>query len=174
MARLSDAQKRYIVKALACGGGQSEIGRRCKEIWGIEIERSQVHYYHPEYSDGLAERWKSLYRETREEYIREVDSIPCRHQGYRLRQIQRLIEQAFDSKDYPEAARMLELAAKESGGLFTNVRRGRFVDKEDADREVTPASFPGIFVVGPPEINDMIRPPHATPFQLGRGRSEES
>ncbi len=164
MATLTDAQKRFIVKSLASGKGPTETACRVQEVWGIEISRSQVHYYNPEYSADLAPEWRNLYRETHEQYIREVDSVPIAHEGFRLRQLQELYEKAVDTTDYQLAAKLLEQAAKERGSMFKSVRH--FEAAETADAASSP--WPGIFVLGPPEINEMLQAGEPTPVQAFR------
>lgn len=124
MARLNDAQKRYIVQALACYDTPAQVAEAVKEEFGLDVHRAQVAQYDPTKVSGqdLAKKWRDLFEETRKRFRAEVAEIPIADQAYRMRQLHRMVQQAMNRKNLVLAAALLEQAAKESGGMFTNKR----------------------------------------------------
>lgn len=124
MATLNDAVKRFIVQALACYDTPTQVAEAVKEEFGIDVPRSQVGAYDPTKVGGkdLSKKWSDIFHETRERFRREVAEIPIADQAYRLRQLGRLFDRTAKSGNTALAAQLLEQAAKESGGSFTNRR----------------------------------------------------
>lgn len=124
MAKLDDRQKAFIVQALACFDTPSQVAAALKDEFGITVERMQVAQYNPERRAymGMSEKLRALFYETRKKFLENVATIPISQQSYRLRSLQRLHEIAVDRKNAPLAAALLEQAAKEVGGAFTNRR----------------------------------------------------
>ncbi|WP_454691142.1 DUF2280 domain-containing protein [Achromobacter aloeverae] len=124
MARLTDAQQRFIVQALACYDSPTEVSEAVKEEFGIEVERSHVAAYDPTKvaGRGLAKKWRDLFFATRERFRKEVAEIPIADQAYRLRNLGRLYTRAARTGNAALAAQLLEQAAREVGGAFTNRR----------------------------------------------------
>lgn len=124
MAKLNEAVQRFIVQALACYDTPTQAADAVKEEFGIEITRQQAASYDPTKVMGrtLAKKWRDLFHETRERFRKEVAEIPIADQAYRLRQLQRMTQEAMRRKNIVLAASLLEQAAKEQGGMFTNKR----------------------------------------------------
>ncbi|MBV7482513.1 DUF2280 domain-containing protein [Bordetella sp. BOR01] len=124
MARLNDAQKRYIVQALACYDTPAQVAEAVKEEFGLDVHRAQVAQYDPTKVSGqdLAKKWRDLFDDTRKRFRAEVAEIPIADQAYRMRQLHRMVQEAMRRKNIVLAAALLEQAAKESGGMFTNKR----------------------------------------------------
>lgn len=124
MAKLSEAEKRFIVQALACYDTPTQVVEAVKEEFGTVIERSHVAQYDPSKASGrdVAKKWRDLFEDTRARFRKEISEIPIADQAYRLRQLQRLAQEAMKRKNIVLAASLLEQAAKESGGMFTNKR----------------------------------------------------
>lgn len=124
MARLDDRIKARIVQALACYDPPAQVVATVKDECGVVVTRQQVQCYDPEKVAGrsLAKRWSDLFFATREAFLRDAASIPVAQQSYRLRRLQRLYEQASERGNASLAAVLLEQAAKEVGGMFTNRR----------------------------------------------------
>lgn len=125
MAKLSEAEKRFIVQALACYDTPTQVVEAVKEEFGTIIERSHVAQYDPSKASGrnVAKKWRDLFDDTRKRFRAEVAEIPIADQAYRLRQLQRMSQEAMKRKNIVLAASLLEQAAKEAGGMFTNYRR---------------------------------------------------
>lgn len=124
MAKLTEAVQRFIVQALACYDTPTQVAEAVKEEFGIEITRQQAASYDPTKALGrtLSRKWRDLFHETRERFRKEVAEIPIADQAFRLRQLHRMVQDAMKRKNMVLAAALLEQAAKETGGMFTNKR----------------------------------------------------
>ncbi|OZI79901.1 DUF2280 domain-containing protein [Bordetella genomosp. 2] len=122
MARLNDAQKRYIVQALACYDTPAQVAEAVKEEFGLDVHRAQVAQYDPTKVSGqdLAKKWRDLFDDTRKRFRDEVAEIPIADQAYRLRTLQRAMAKAERQGNVAMVSQLLEQAAKEVGGAFTN------------------------------------------------------
>lgn len=124
MAKLSEAEKRFIVQALACYDTPTQVVEAVKEEFGTALDRGHVGCYDPTKVAGkqLAKKWRDLFEETRKRFRKEVAEIPIADQAYRLRQLQRMLQDAMSRKNVVLASQLLEQAAKEAGGAFSNRR----------------------------------------------------
>ncbi len=124
MAKLNEAAQRFIVQALACYDTPSQVADAVKEEFGIEITRQQAASYDPTKAMGktLARKWRDLFHDTRSRFRKEVAEIPIADQAFRLRQLHRMANEAIKRKNIVLAASLMEQAAKEMGGMFTNKR----------------------------------------------------
>ena len=124
MAALDVKVKRYIVQALACFDTPSQVAVAVKDEFGFTITRQQVATYDPTKVNGrgLSKELKALFEDTREKFKAEVESIPVAQQSYRLRVLNRMVQAAEASNNRPLVAQLLEQAAKEVGGAYTNRR----------------------------------------------------
>ncbi|MCC9162854.1 DUF2280 domain-containing protein [Alcaligenes sp. MMA] len=124
MATLSEAAKRFIVQALACYDTPTQVAEAVKEEFGIDVPRNQVGQYDPTKVSGkdLAKKWCDLFWDTRKKFRDEVSEIPIADQAFRLRQLHRMLNDAMKRKNVVLASQLLEQAAKETGGMFTNKR----------------------------------------------------
>lgn len=139
MASLTEAQKGFIVQALACYDTPTQVAEAVKEEFGIEIGRQQVGAYDPTKVSGkdLARKWRDLFHETRKRFREEIAEIPIADQAYRLRQIGRLYDRVSRQGNAVAAAQLLEQAAKETGGAFTNKREHTGAAGGPIDQKVT-------------------------------------
>lgn len=122
MAALKPEVKSFIVQALACFDTPSQVVASVKEEFGLEISRQQAESHDPTKSGGktLADKWRVLFEETRERFKSETGDIPIANKAFRLRALNRMVIEAERRKNYPLAAQLIEQAAKESGGQYTN------------------------------------------------------
>lgn len=118
MASLNSKHKELIIKRLACFTRSVEVQTELKESFGIDVSLDQVGYYNPETANGskLAEKWKQLYRHTREEYMTVITKHPIANKGFRLGELQKNYERA--SKNIVLQNQILEQAAKEVGRAY--------------------------------------------------------
>lgn len=119
---LTDRDRIEIVTRLAMYDTISEIHRDLMAR-GVEVTHQAISRYKPCYGDRLAQRWVKLFEETRERFHAEMMEEPIAQRAYRLRQLHKLYLQAEKRGAIPLAAQILEQAAKETGGLFTNVTK---------------------------------------------------
>ncbi len=124
MAKLNDAARRFIVQALACYDTPTEVSVALKEEFGIDVPRTQVAQYDPTKVAGVktAKKWVDLFETTRKRFRDEVAEIPIADQAFRLRALGKIYDRHMTRGNVVAAAAVLEQAAKEFGGMFTNKR----------------------------------------------------
>ena len=126
MARMTEAHRRFVVMRLACFHTPTEIVKEVKELFDLELSRQQVHYYDPTVpSSRCPKKWQALFEETREAYRNVEADVGIAYERYRLEELQRLYERAKsmgNQGNLPLALDILEQAAKEKGGQYTNHR----------------------------------------------------
>jgi hypothetical protein len=71
----------------------------------------------------LAKEHVELFHALRARFLSRLDGLAISHKAYRLSQLEQMMRQAKTSRNFPLAALLLEQAAKEMGGLYTNRRR---------------------------------------------------
>lgn len=123
MATLKKNHKSFIVIRLACYDSPSDIQEAFQENFNFKVSASQISYYNPSSVQGnaqLAQKWKDLFNETRKRFKKEVQDIPIANQAFRLKKLQRNMEQLERMKNYKGANETIEQAAKEVGGAYTN------------------------------------------------------
>lgn len=125
MAKLTEAHKTFIVQALACWDSPQDVADALKAEFILDVHRSQVAQYDPTKAAGqkLAKKWRDLFEVTRERFRQEVAEIPIADQAYRLRQLGKIYDRHISRGNVVGAAAVLEQAAKEAGGLFTNKQK---------------------------------------------------
>jgi hypothetical protein len=125
VAALDQEQKTFVVQQLAMFRTPSQVCELVKEQFEVEISRQLVHSYHPERRKDLAERWRILFAETRRQFLETVSAIPIANQAYRVQQLQDSLDRQLRQPRTNEAMvqNILEQAAKEVGGMFTNQRQ---------------------------------------------------
>ena len=131
----------FIVQRLALFDGPAQVVKAVKEEFGLDVTRQGVHFYDPTTPAGpaLNEGLKALFFETRAKAKRDLDFIPSFHKAIRLRRLDNMIMIAMDRGNVPLAAQLLEQAAKESSGAYTNKHQLEHTGK---DRKDLPAAAP--------------------------------
>ncbi|EPQ4029111.1 DUF2280 domain-containing protein [Acinetobacter baumannii] len=119
MAALKEPVKIFIVQALACRDTPQEVVEQVKQEFGVDISRSQCECYDPTKYSGrnLSKKFVELFESTREKFDEGLIDIPIANKYYRLKQYQRQLERTRNVKT---ALKILEQAAKDIGGQFTN------------------------------------------------------
>jgi len=121
---ISEAAKTFIVQSLACFDTPSVVAAALQAEYGVTISRQAIEGYDPTKAAGarVANRWKEVFDATREAYLVDLAKIGISHKAVRLRVLQRMVDKAEDKGNSALVAQMLEQAAKEMGGAFTNRR----------------------------------------------------
>ena len=119
MAALKEPVKIFIVQALACRDTPQEVVEQVKQEFGVDISRSQCECYDPTKYSGrnLSQKYVELFEKTRDEFDKGLIDIPIANKYYRLKQYQKQLERTRNVKT---ALKILEQAAKDIGGQFTN------------------------------------------------------
>lgn len=138
MAVLQNEVKAFIVQALACFDTPSQVAELVQKEFGLTITRQQVESHDPTKTSGkcLAKRWVTLFEDTRKRFRDDTADIPIANRAFRLRALGRMAERAENMKNIALAAQLLEQAAKETGGTYTNKQQ---VDLSSTDGTMTPA-----------------------------------
>lgn len=122
MARLNKRVKLYIVRSLATYETPSETARGVQEEFGIEVTKQQCEAYDPTKKTGqdLSEEFKTEFYRVRKEMNDNLSSIPIANIAYRLMRLQKFIDLAQFKENPVIVPSLMEQAAKEVGGLYTN------------------------------------------------------
>lgn len=147
MARLNKRVKLYIVRSLATYETPSETAKGVQEEFGINVTKQQCEAYDPTKKTGqdLSEEFKTEFYKVRKEMNDNLSAIPIANIAYRLKRLQRFIDHE-QFKDNPVLVpSLMEQAAKEVGGLYTN------------RKEITGAGG------GPVKTENTEKPPEARP-----------
>lgn len=124
MPRLDDKVKQFIVVQLACFDTPTQVCEAVKEEFGLVISRGAVQFYNPERVAGkeLSEKYRELFKVTRKRFKDGEMDIPIAHQQYRLRVMQKLAHKAIEKGNGALVLQIIEQAAKDHGGAYTNKR----------------------------------------------------
>jgi hypothetical protein len=122
MASLKHEHKIFIVKGFAAFQSPSELANAVNEEFRLNVTRQQVWKYHPD-NPQTAPKWKEMYTAFRDAFIKGTTEIAISHKSFRLSELEDMRRKAKKMRNFPLAAQLLEQAAKEMGGLFTNRRR---------------------------------------------------
>lgn len=141
MAVLQREVKAFIVQALACFDTPSQVAEAVQKEFGLTITRQQVESHDPTKTSGkcLAKRWVTLFHDTRKRFRDDTADIPIANRAFRLRALGRMAERAESVKNLALAAQLMEQAAKETGGAYTNRQQ---VDLSSADGSMSPKAAP--------------------------------
>lgn len=122
MAALKAEVKAFIVQQLACFDTPTQVVEAVKKEYGVITTRQQVEGHDPTKAAGkkLSPHWVAMFNEAREKFRTEMDDIAIANKSYRLRALNRMATLAEERKNFALAAQLLEQAAKESGGAYTN------------------------------------------------------
>lgn len=123
MAVLKEEVKMFITQSLACLDTPSQVVEAVKEEFGLDLARSHVQFFDPTKKQGGAElgkKYRAVFEETRKAFLEDITKIPIANKSFRLRALQRSYEFFTQRKNYIAANQVLEQAAKEDGGLYTN------------------------------------------------------
>jgi hypothetical protein len=139
VATLTEEQKEFIVTRLAMYDSPATILDTFKEHWpGIDApSRQQIWQYDPERvgSKRISRKLHATFEATRENFLKDVGSIAIAQASFRLRRLQQIHDTHFKNKNYVAAAAVLEQAAKEAGGAFTNQLKVKGNIKHDHEHE---------------------------------------
>jgi hypothetical protein len=121
---LNDQIRTFIVQQLAMFDTPQVVADAVKKEFGVDVTRQSIEGYDPTKKAGakVSAKWHALFDETRKVFLEDTSKIAISHRAVRIRALQRMAEQAETMRNYALAAQLLEQAAKEMGGLYTNRR----------------------------------------------------
>ena len=119
MAALKEPVKIFIVQALACRDTPQEVADLVLQEFGVTIDRKQCQSYDPTKVAGknLSPKFKKLFEETRKKFDDGLVDIPIASKHFRMKQYDKLLQK---TKNTVMVLRIMEQAAKDSGGQYTN------------------------------------------------------
>lgn len=122
---LTDEARTFVVQSLACHDAPSAVAAAVKRDFAVEITRQAIEAYDPTKVAGrnLAERWATLFHETRAAFLEDTVAIGIANRATRLRRLERLADKAEAQGNVALAAQLLAQAAKEVGDVYTNRQR---------------------------------------------------
>jgi hypothetical protein len=120
LAKLTEPIQHFIVEQLAFYKSPSQVAELVKEEFEVEVTRQLVRTYNPTQNPVAAKRWAAIFEATRKRFLETIADIPIANQAYRLNEIQSLYLGAGRNAGLKKE--LLEHAAKEVGGMFTNRR----------------------------------------------------
>lgn len=122
MASLKPEVKAFIVQQLACFDTPSQVVEAVQNEFNIQITRQQVASHDPTKAAGvaLAKKWVDLFNATRDRFLNEISDIPIANKAYRLRVLDRMMNNAEKMRNIALATEIIEQAAKECGDAYTN------------------------------------------------------
>ena len=122
--KLSDEARAFVVQALACFETPSAVVASVRREFGAEISAQAVEAYDPTKRAGrhLSERWRVMFETKRAAFLADIAAIGISHKAVRLRELDKLFHRASVMGNLALAADLLEQAAREMGGAYTNRR----------------------------------------------------
>jgi hypothetical protein len=119
MARLKKEVQTFIVRALAVFNTPTETARLVQEEFNLEITRQKCEAYDPTKRSGqdLSQDLKMEFEATRKAFLEQPENIPISNLAVRL---QRYEDGYQGTKNIVRRLKILEQAAKDMGGQFTN------------------------------------------------------
>ncbi|WP_443612812.1 DUF2280 domain-containing protein [Acinetobacter pseudolwoffii] len=140
MAALKEPVKIFIVQALACRDTPQEVAEQVLQEFGVKVDRKQVQSYDPTKAAGknLSKKFVELFDKTRADFDAGLIDIPIAQKHYRLKQYQKQLER--NAKNTVMSLKILEQAAKDVGGQFTN--RQEITGKDGKPIETVNSSVP--------------------------------
>lgn len=146
MAELTDEMKRQVVVMLACFKGPAEVVRELNSAHGIEATIRQIMAYDATGAYFKAsEEHRTLFETARKAYVHDVTVVPIAQTAFRLNELMDLYAGAKKAGNRVLAASLLEQAAKDSGGVFSNVRVNVPVDPGDLSTDERRARLAALF-----------------------------
>lgn len=143
MAALNGAVKVFIVERLACFDTPTEVQKAVKQAFGVDVSLPQLTAYNPNLAAGqrLSQVLKDVFDATRKRFLEDTSSIAISHKAYRFRVMERMLEKAEKAGNVAMVAQLLEQAAKEEGGAFTNKQKLEHAGKDGAPLTVVVRKF---------------------------------
>lgn len=124
-SKLPDKVRAFIVMSYARFALTRDIHKAVLDEFGLDLDSKMLCNHmldRPSRAAEMGARWVAMFNEARAEFCAQVDAIPITNPAYRLAKMQRYFD-ILDAKDaIGPAMSVLEQAAKEAGGAFTNKR----------------------------------------------------
>jgi hypothetical protein len=121
VAALTEEQKAFVVRELACYRSPQEVADLVNQEFGIAVTREQMRNYHPESAHNsqaskVAEKWRVLFETTRAAFKTGAADEALTIKAYRARELGELYRRAKKKNLLPLAADLLGKAELWFGG----------------------------------------------------------
>lgn len=123
--RLKDEHRAWLVAKFATYGRLLEVLHAFRDEFGFEIDKRQAAKYdlsNASTKPGTVEKWRPIWDKARADFEASVTNIPVASATFRVKKLDEMFTIAFERRNYKTAAQLLEQAAKETGGMFSNKR----------------------------------------------------
>jgi len=123
--KLTEEAKVFVVQSLACFDPPSVVVKAIKDDFQVDITGQAIESYDPtkRAGKGVAEKWRLLFWETREAFLKDTAKIGIANRAVRLRALERMAARAEKQGNLALAKDLHEQAAKEVGDVYTNTRK---------------------------------------------------
>lgn len=120
MAQLKKDVKLFIVRALAVFNTPTQVAVLVNEEYALTVTKQQCERYDPTKRAGqdLSSELKAEFEAARKAFLNTPQNIPIANLSVRLQHYQHILERV--GKNNVLAMKVLEQAAKDVGGQFTN------------------------------------------------------
>lgn len=137
MAVLSQTVKTRITQGLACFDTPSQVAKDILAEFGMTVTPQQCEAYDPTKRSGerLGKKFRAIFESTRKAFLDDTSTIAVSHRAVRLRKLGRAADLAEFRGNLPLMAQLLEQAAKEAGGSYTNTKKLEHTGKDGAPIE---------------------------------------
>ena len=87
-----------------------------------DLDLSSILYYDPTSSHGgkPGKKWVELFQKTRERWLKGEEEVAIAQKRWRLEKLEEGVRKFLTAGNYLGAAQLMEQAAKETGGKYTN------------------------------------------------------
>ena len=126
MPKLTGRQKVFIVTRLACFDSPKEVVDALKDEFGIDVNNDHIWTYDASKEQNrvrLRKEFLDLFDSTRLAFLAGQMQEPIANKHFRLRELGKLLGKAKKSGAVVIATNILEQAAKEDGGVYTNTAK---------------------------------------------------
>jgi len=123
--KLNDIHRAFLVREFACFASPKEASEALRDEYGVEIAPQSAQHYDATSGAGsdAAKKWHDLFDVSREAFLDDVKArVPHAYKAVRIKKLARASDAFERQKNYMGMARILELIAKEVGGVHTNRR----------------------------------------------------
>jgi len=150
--KLTERQKVFLVQRFALFDSPKLAADALEKEHGVRITRQSAERYDPGTRAGskMAPHLRAVFDATRKAFLASLDDIAISHLAVRLRRLDRMQVAAEERGNYVLAAALIEQAAKEIGGSFTNRR-------EVSGRDGKPFQFQDVSTMTPQQLDDELR-----------------
>jgi hypothetical protein len=143
---LNDEQQIYVVTELARFTTPTQVQGAIKKEWDVEMSLQAIEGYDPTTVQGakLRPELRTLFYRERALAKKNIDSLGITHVAYRLRELQGVLDRAKSRKNDKMIMDVMQQAAREVGGSFTNKVHVQNDTPEPKDARRILADFLGV------------------------------